>query len=238
MSFPGSVEFDASVPLWSGASDVAARQLRDAKAVPSEASRRASAFGQSVWRLAGPTAFQSIILTALFLGAGSPFGPHGMAGPTPGAALLSLAFFSAQVTGRRFGPSYGSSQIWLGLLLSVVTLMVLPSDFIRLIASRAMPDMREAVAFGLAFLFAGLLSTALYETARGGLWWSAPLLGMLTSAMTFSLVFYPMAYSTDPTWASAMMADMATLSEMAIASLVPYWLLRAYLPPQGGFGGY
>ena len=55
--------------------------------------------------------------------------------------------------------------------------------------------MREALAFAGAFFLSSFVAIVVFDGARGPRWWTAPLFGMLSSALLFCPAYYAMAYA-------------------------------------------
>ncbi len=156
---------------------------------------------------------------------------------TVGHLLIPLSFLCVVLTNRRYGPAYAFAQVVLALVASIGFVLLVAPDLKPYF--RIMPDMRFAVAFGSAFFLASFcVSIVVFESARGPKWWKAPLLAMLTAVVIFGLVFYPAAYSGLPDLTHRMAVSLKFLAGLAVLSLVPYWILRAFVPPLPGFNGY
>lgn len=155
---------------------------------------------------------------------------------TIGHLLIPVSFLCVVLTNRRYGPAYAFAQVALALVVAIAFVLVVAPGLKPYF--RTMPDMRFAVGFGAAFFLASFVSIVVFEGARGPRWWKAPLLAMLAAAVIFGLVFYPMAYSGLPDWTHRMMVHLEFLGILAVLSLVPYWILRAFVPPLPGFNGY
>jgi len=155
---------------------------------------------------------------------------------TVGYLLIPVSSLCVVLTNRRYGPAYALAQVVLALVAATAFVVIVAPGLKPYF--RTMPDMRFAVAFGAAFFLASFVSIVVFESARGPRWWKAPLLAMLTAAVIFGLVFYPVAYSDLPDWPHRMTVHLEFLLSLAVLSLVPYWILRAFVPPLPGFNGY
>ena len=153
--------------------------------------------------------------------------------------LLPAAFFTIQMTNRRYGPTYAFAQVLITLAIGGA-LVLFAADFLRtLVPAQAVPGTRQVVMFGVSFFTAGFLSIVAFDGARGPRWWSAPLVGSLVAGLVYALMFYPGALAgTDAMWASHMGVHAAVLVGTSLVSLLPYWLLRGTIQPLPGFGGY
>jgi uncharacterized PurR-regulated membrane protein YhhQ (DUF165 family) len=157
---------------------------------------------------------------------------------TVGHLLVPVCFFSVQLTNRRFGPTYAFAQIVVALAVAVAFVMFAVPRLGDLVPITIVPDLRSAFAFGAAFLGAGFLSIVVFDGARGPRWWTAPLFGLMSSAVLFCLIYYPAAYAGTAEWTRPMLTHMELLAGVAVLLLIPYWSLRAVVRPLPGFGGY
>jgi uncharacterized PurR-regulated membrane protein YhhQ (DUF165 family) len=153
--------------------------------------------------------------------------------------LLPLAFFAVHLTNRRYGPAYALAQAVLGLAALFFIDLYANNGADPAIQTVAIPSLRLAVAFAVAFFAAGFVSIIAFDGARGPYWWSAPLVGFLCAAIFFPLFFFPAAYAGlgDP-WIGEGLTYMGILAGEGIALLFPYYLLRRIVPPLSGFGGF
>jgi uncharacterized PurR-regulated membrane protein YhhQ (DUF165 family) len=157
-----------------------------------------------------------------------------------GQALLPGAFFAVALTNRRYGPSYAFAQVVLALA-AIAGAFAFGEDSLRgLLPVHAVPTTRFVASFGIAFLLASFVSILLFDGARGSRWWTAPLLGLMASAVVFAAIFFPAAYAGqgDAIWVQHMFAFFGLMLGGAMLSLIPYWILRGIVPPLSGFGGY
>jgi queuosine precursor transporter len=153
--------------------------------------------------------------------------------------LVPAGFFCVFLTNRRYGPAYASAQIFLALI-AVVALVLFAGERINaFLPLDSVPSLRDAAAFGGAFLAAGLVSSVMFDCARGAKWWSAPLVGFCAAAIVFSFAFFAICYvGTGTAWLKQAIDYMALLAGEGVLLLIPFWLLRRIVPPMSGFGGY
>lgn len=157
-----------------------------------------------------------------------------------GQALLPGAFFAIALTNRRYGPTYAFAQVVLALA-AIAGVVVFAADSLRgLLAAHAVPTIRFATSFGVAFFIASFVSILIFDGARGPRWWMAPLFGLIAPAFVFVAIFFPAAYAGlgETDWLPHMFAFFGLMLGAAVLSLIPYWLLRGIVPPLSGFGGY
>lgn len=155
------------------------------------------------------------------------------------ALLLAVPFLAIHLTNRRYGPAYAFAQIIVTFaVLGAVTLFA--GDIVhRLLPAAALPDVREAAAFVVAFVVSGFLSIVAFDGSRGPRWWTAPLVGSIIGALSFTSIFFPAAYlGTSVPWFDRALIETGVLCAGAVAMLLPYWLLRRMVQPLPGFGGY
>ncbi|MBU6299888.1 MAG: VUT family protein [Alphaproteobacteria bacterium] len=153
--------------------------------------------------------------------------------------LVPVAFLCVHLTNRRYGPAYAFAQIVI-VAAFVVGLVLFAGDQIGPdLPQGTLPTMREAVGVGAAFFVASFISICVFDGARGARWWTAPLLGFLSAAIFFVLVFFPAAYAgTGTPWFDHAVKYMGLLAGEGVLLLIPYWMLRSVVPPLSGFGGY
>jgi len=164
---------------------------------------------------------------------------------TLGHLILPSTFFAVALTNRRYGPSYAFAQVVLALAVCAAAIVFAADSLRGLIPAHAEPSMRVATSFAVAFFLASFVSILLFDAARGPRWWTAPLLGLAAPALVFSSLFFPMAYAGaaaagtgDRLWFAHMLGYLCVMTAAAIVSLIPFWALRAIVPPLSGFGGY
>lgn len=191
-------------------------------------------------RLVAPVTALLLGFVAVYLYLDTPvaFMNAGAGWLTVGHLLVPVCFLSVHLTNRRYGPSYAFAQVVLALAVAVAFIMFAVPRLADFVPFTIVPDMRAAFAFGGAFLGAGFLSIVVFDGARGPRWWVAPLLGLVSSAVLFCLIYYPAAYAGAAAWTGRMLTHMELLAGVAVLLLVPYWSLRAIVRPLPGFGGY
>jgi uncharacterized PurR-regulated membrane protein YhhQ (DUF165 family) len=195
---------------------------------------------RAIARLVLPVATLLMAFVAVYLYLDTPVAFMGADAKwlTVGHLLLPFCFLSVHLTNRRYGPSTAFAQVVLALAVAVAFIMFAAPRLADYVPFRIVPEMRIAFAFGGAFLGASFLSIVVFDGARGPRWWVAPLLGMVSSVVLFSLIYYPAAYAGVTAWSHQMLLHMELLSGIAVLSLIPYWSLRAVVRPLPGFGGY
>ena len=153
--------------------------------------------------------------------------------------LVPLGFYCVFMTNRRYGPAYAFAQIV--VTLSLVTGLVLfgHEALNEIVPLDSAPSVRDALAFGGAFLMAGFVSIVAFDGARGPHWWTAPLIGFMAAAMVFAIVYYAAFYAgTDKSWFGECLTYMGLIAGEGLALLIPFWAMRRMVPPVAGFGGY
>jgi len=153
--------------------------------------------------------------------------------------LVPVGFFCLFLTNRRYGPAYAFAQL-LAALIAVVALVAFAGTRIdAFLPLDAVPSFRDAAAFGGAFFAAGVVSTVMFDCARGAKWWTAPLFGFIGAALVFPPVFFAASLAgTGSDWLPPAFAYMGVLLGEGLLLLVPFWLLRRIVPPLSGFGGF
>jgi uncharacterized PurR-regulated membrane protein YhhQ (DUF165 family) len=155
-----------------------------------------------------------------------------------GVVLMPVTLFAVHLANRRYGAAYASAQIFLAWALSAAVLpFTLP--YLSQLNGGALPQMREIAGFGAALFLAQFIGAWVFDRVRGRRWWPAPLMASLVGGMALSFIGYPAAYyGTGIAWTGAMWSFLALTAGVAIALLIPYWALRAAVPPTSGFNGY
>jgi hypothetical protein len=158
---------------------------------------------------------------------------------TVGHVLVPLAFLSVHLTNRRYGPSYAFAQVVVASALVAGTILFAGNALRPFVPFDTLPTLREALGFAGAFFFASFVAIVMFDGARGARWWTAPLSGFIGAAIFFAAIFFPAAYAgTDAPWLKQGLEYMGVLAGEGIVLLLPYWMLRAVVPPLSGFGGY
>lgn len=153
--------------------------------------------------------------------------------------LLPLAFLAIHLTNRRYGPAYAFAQIVLSFAALAAAVLFGRSLVQMFLPETVIPSLREVLSFAGAFFVAGFLSIIAFDGARGPRWWTAPLTGSVVGTLIFAPLFYMAAFiGTHTPWFDRMGIHTGLLIGGAVLSLIPFWLLRRFIPPLRGFGGY
>ena len=153
--------------------------------------------------------------------------------------LVPVGFYCIFMTNRRYGPAYAFGQVVVTLGLATALVVFAHDALDQIVPLDHAPTMREAIAFGGAFLLAGFVSTAAFDGARGPRWWTAPLVGFLAAAIVFATVYFVGTYAgTDAAWLDQGLSYMGLIAVEGIVLLIPFWVMRRMVPPVAGFGGY
>ncbi len=153
--------------------------------------------------------------------------------------VLPLSFFIVALTNRRYGPAYAFAQVAIGCAATTLVALFAGDSLATIMQAPSAPLSRVVAAFAIAFLAANFIAIVVFDGARGPRWWTAPLLGSLAAAVTFSTIFYPVAYAgTADLSLYQASAYCGVLVAAGVVLLVPYWMLRGLVPPLSGFGGY
>lgn len=153
--------------------------------------------------------------------------------------LIPVGFFCVAMTNRRYGPAYAFAQVVASAIVVVALVLVSGGAVNELFPLDRIPPMREAASFGGAFFAASFVSIVAFDGARGPNWWSAPLIGFLSAAIVFPLVFFAALYAgTGSDWLGHAGQYIGVLAGAAVVMLIPFWAMRRMIPPMSGFGGY
>lgn len=155
---------------------------------------------------------------------------------TPGHLLLPLTFFSIALTNRRYGAGMALAQTLLAWIAGAAAVLLDPQD-VAGIAGRALPAMQTLLGFGGGLLAGQLFSIAVFDLTRGPRWFVAPMLAWLLGGLMFVLIAVPVSLP-GAAWNGDLGLYAGIMAAAAFAMLIPYWMLRAMVPPLPGFGGY
>ncbi len=82
-------------------------------------------------------------------------------------------------------------------------------------------------------------SSVVFDGARGPSWWKAPLIASLAVTLTYSAVFYPLAFAgAYDGWTESAWVHDVVFFAVSTLLLVPYALLRPAMRPLEGLNGY
>ena len=153
--------------------------------------------------------------------------------------ILPTSFFVVALTNRRYGPAYAFAQVAIACAITTLMTFFGGDSLSTIVQAPTAPLSRIVAAFGVAFLAANFIAILVFDGARGPRWWAAPLLSALAAAVTYSVVFTPVAFAGTPDF-SLTQAGLycGVMAAEGIALLIPYWMLRGLVPPLSGFGGY
>jgi uncharacterized PurR-regulated membrane protein YhhQ (DUF165 family) len=153
--------------------------------------------------------------------------------------LVPVGFYCVSMTNRRYGPAYAFAQVVTMLALVGGTVMFARDTLSQIVPLDTVPPLREALAFGGAFIAASFVSIVAFDGARGPRWWTAPLIGFLAAAVVFAAVFFAAGFAgTGAPWLDQGLSYMGLTAAEGLALLVPFWAMRRMVPPLPGFGGY
>lgn len=159
---------------------------------------------------------------------------------TWGHASIAAVFLITNLVNRRYG-----EQTALGHVLAcafILALIALAKDFSVIKIPNAphfAPGIREVAAFITAMTLGQAASVLVFERTRGVEWWNAPAYAALTAALIAMPLYYVLAFAGSSwIWINHMAIDIALKSLMAFALLIPYLLLRPFVRPKEGLGGF
>jgi uncharacterized PurR-regulated membrane protein YhhQ (DUF165 family) len=153
--------------------------------------------------------------------------------------ILPTSFFAVALTNRRYGPAYAFAQVAIACAITTAVTLFAGDSITSIVQAPTAPLSRIVAAFGIAFLSANFVAILVFDGARGPRWWAAPLLSSLAAAVTYSVVFTPVAYAGTADFSLVQAgAYCGVLVAAGVVLLIPYWLLRGLVPPLSGFGGY
>ena len=192
-------------------------------------------------RVAVASVILSAWLVAVFLYRDTPLDVSGVGTGwlTVSHLLVPVGFFCVFMTNRRYGPAFAFAQV-VTTLGAVVGLVLFARDALNeFVPLDTVPALREALAFGGAFLAASFVSIVAFDGARGPRWWTAPLIGFLSAAIVFAAVFFAALFAgTTDGWVNQGLQYMGLIAGEGVLLLLPFWAMRRMVPPMPGFGGY
>ena len=195
----------------------------------------------TVARVAVASLILSAWLAAVFLYRDTPFEVFGIGTGwlTVSHALVPVGFYCVFMTNRRYGPAYALAQVVMTLGAVVALVVFAGNTLSQYMPLDTVPALREAVAFGLSFLAASLVSIVAFDGARGPRWWTAPLIGFLAAAIVFAVAFFAALFAgTADAWLNQSLQYVGLIAGEGILLLIPFWAMRRMVPPMAGFGGY
>ncbi len=132
-----------------------------------------------------------------------------------GALTYPLAFLITDLTNRQRGSNDARLVVYSGFAIGVV-------------ASLYFATPRIALASGTAFLISQLFDVTVFDRLRKQLWWIAPLVSSILSAVLDTVLFFSLAfYGTGEPWTGWMMGDLGVKWLVALMALGPYALLMS-----------
>jgi uncharacterized PurR-regulated membrane protein YhhQ (DUF165 family) len=191
-----------------------------------------------------------VLLTLVLLGAAYLYAdavlpeawlPQGLHGSllTISDLVLPCTWLSIHLTNRRYGPAYAFAHLAAALALGLAIILVNPYDLDNWVNAFPALTARNVLCFGIAFFLANFVGLTVFDGARGARWWTAPLMGMLSASLVFSLVYYPAALAgIYAGWVQAALSHLLLFGAASVLLLSPYFLLRPAMRPLGGLNGY
>lgn len=157
---------------------------------------------------------------------------------TQGHVLVAAAFFLNNLVSRRYGMDLAvwhvlTSWIILGLLVIASLARVDPR-----LPDIALPPVLEAFAFAGGLILAHVAAAFVFDRTRGIHWWTAPLYASLIGGVVFVAIFYGVVQPGGAEWTTRALLDAGVKAVMAVAMLIPYFVLRPVVRPMPGFGGF
>jgi uncharacterized PurR-regulated membrane protein YhhQ (DUF165 family) len=159
---------------------------------------------------------------------------------TWGHAAICVLFLLTSLVCRRYGVGAALVHLLLSVIWVVGAATAMSLEFVDVNPGAVLqPSVREAVALLLALTAGQVASVYVFEHTRGVEWWNAPAYAALTATLVSMPLFYAIAYAgEDWIWLNRMSIDVALKALMAFALLVPYFVLRPFVRPREGMGGY
>jgi uncharacterized PurR-regulated membrane protein YhhQ (DUF165 family) len=157
---------------------------------------------------------------------------------TQGHVLIAAAFLLNNLVSRRYGMDLA---VWHVLASWIVLILVVLASLAQLdprLPGVTLPPATEAFAFVGGLIVAHIVAAFIFDRTRGVHWWTAPLYASLIGGLIFVGVFYGVTQPGGAAWTERALIDAGVKAAMAVAMLVPYFLLRPVVRPLPGFGGF
>lgn len=206
--------------------------------------------GSKLWSLAAPVFRLTIPVLLLIVSGAAAFaysneparwlpltgiGGHPL---TLGLVLMPATLFAIHLANRRYGAMYASAQILLAWAVSAAV-MPFAMPYLSSLNGGALPTLREIAGFGGALFVAQFVSAWVFDRVRGRRWWTAPFIASVIGGAVLAFAGYPAAYyGMAIVWIGPMWSYLWLTIGVAIALLIPYWMLRRVVPPTSGFNGF
>lgn len=157
---------------------------------------------------------------------------------TAGDLLVPLTFFAIALTNRRYGARHALIQTLAAWLLGGVFLLG-GSGALEALTGRAMPSLGSIAACAGPLLAGHLLSVLILDRVRGPRWWVAPFNAVLWGGGLYAIVAVPLSsLGMANAWLGREAVYVGIMAAAAALLLLPYRMLRRYVPPLPGLGGY
>lgn len=157
---------------------------------------------------------------------------------TQGHVLIALAFFLNNLVSRRYGMDLAMWHVlasWIVLGLLVIASLARLDPRLPVVE---LPPVAEAFAFAGGLIVAHGIASFVFDRTRGVLWWTAPFYASFVGGLVFVAIFYGVVQPGGAEWTSRALIDAGVKAAMAVAMLVPYFVLRPVVRPMPGFGGF
>jgi hypothetical protein len=156
---------------------------------------------------------------------------------TQGHVLIALAFFLNNLVSRRYGLDLA---VWHALASWIVLGAFVVASLARLdprLPAIALPPGVEGFAFAGGLILGHVVAAFVFDRTRGVHWWTAPFYAALMGGFVFVGVYYGVVQPGGADWTVRALIDAAVKAAMAVAMLIPYFILRPVVRPLPGFGG-
>jgi queuosine precursor transporter len=157
---------------------------------------------------------------------------------TQGHVLIAAAFFLNNLVSRRYGLDLA---VWHVLASWIVLGLFVIASLARLdprLPEVALPPALEAFAFAGGLIVAHVVAAFVFDRTRGIMWWTAPFYASLIGGLVFVAIFYGVVQPGGAEWTARALIDAGVKAAMAVAMLIPYFILRPVVRPMPGFGGF
>jgi hypothetical protein len=195
--------------------------------------------------------FLPVIAYAVTLGAALAWGSVPVAwfdGIAPGVmpsawltqshVLIASAFFLNNLVSRRYGMDLAVWHVMAGWIVLGVFVLASLARLDPRLPEVGLPPPIEAAGFAGGLILAHVVAAFVFDRTRGVHWWTAPFYAALIGGFVFVGFNYGLVQPGGAEWTSRAILDAGVKAAMAVAMLVPYFLLRPVVRPMPGFGGF
>ena len=157
---------------------------------------------------------------------------------TQSHVLIASAFFLNNLVSRRYGMDLAVWHVLAGWIVLGAFVLASLARLDPRLPEVGLPPAIEAAGFAGGLILAHVVAAFVFDRTRGVHWWTAPFYAALIGGFVFVGFNYGLVQPGGAEWTSRALLDAGVKAAMAVAMLVPYFLLRPVVRPMPGFGGF